>query len=78
MAIRQSLFKEPQGLIYIKEIIEKPFRTPKEMLDIVKLQIKRMAAQNTPAQKNTDYIYDQDTRELVKQINLQLIWELVH
>ncbi len=68
LAIRQSLFKEPQGLIYIKEIIVKPFRTSKEMLDIVKLQIKRMDAQNTPAQKNTDYIYDQDTRELIKKI----------
>jgi uncharacterized FlaG/YvyC family protein len=38
------------------------------MLDIVKLQIKRMEAQNTPAQKNTSYIYDQDIRKIVKQI----------
>jgi CRISPR-associated endonuclease Csn1 len=68
MAIRQSLFQEPQGLIYIKELVTKPFRTKKEMLDIIKLQIKRMEAQNTSAQKNTDYIYDQDTRELVKKI----------
>ena len=68
MAVRKSMFKEPQGLIYIKEIITKSFRAPKEMLDIVTLQIKRMEAQNTPAQKNTSYIYDQDTREIVKQI----------
>lgn len=68
MSVRQSLFKEPQGLIFIKEVIIKSFRTPKEMLEIVKLQIKRMEAQNTPAQKNTSYIYDQHIRELVKQI----------
>ena len=68
MSVRKSLFKEPQGLIYIKEIVTKSFRTPKEMLDIVKLQIKRMEAQNTPAQKNTSYIYDQEIREEIKRI----------
>lgn len=68
MAVRKSIFKEPQGLIYIKEIITKSFRTPKEMLDMIKLQIKRMEAQNTPAQKNTSYIYDQHIRKIVKRI----------
>jgi len=37
-------------------------------MDIVKLQITRMKAQNTPNQKNTSYIYDQETREIVKNI----------
>ena len=68
MSVRKSMFKEPQGLIFIKEIITKSFRTPKEMLDIVKLQMNRMNAQNTSAQKNTSYIYDQDTRDIIKQI----------
>jgi CRISPR-associated endonuclease Csn1 len=68
MAVRKSMFKEPQGIVYIKEIITKSFRTPKEMMDIVKLQIARMEAQNTPKQKNTSYIYDQETREIVKNI----------
>ena len=68
MAVRKSMFKEPQGIVYIKEIETKPFRTPKEMMDIVKLQITRMKAQNTPNQKNTSYIYDQETREIVKNI----------
>jgi CRISPR-associated endonuclease Csn1 len=69
MAVRQSLFAEqPHGKVYIKEIIEKKFETPNQMLEIVKLQMKRIEAQNTPAKKNTDYIYDQHTRELVKQI----------
>lgn len=67
-AVRQSLFKEPQGIIYIKEIELKSFRTVNEILFIVKLQIERNEAQNTPAQKTTSYIYDQETREIVKQI----------
>ena len=68
LAVRKSMFKEPQGTIYLKEIITKGFRTPKEKMDIVKLQMERMKAQNTPAQKHTSYIYDQDTRELIKHI----------
>jgi CRISPR-associated endonuclease Csn1 len=68
MAVRKSMFKEPQGIVYIKEIVTKPFRTPKEMMDIVKLQIIRMEVQNTPKQKNTSYIYDQETREIIKNI----------
>ncbi|MBI2269067.1 MAG: hypothetical protein HYU69_01785 [Bacteroidetes bacterium] len=68
MAVRKSMFKEPQGIVYIKEIETKSFRTHKEMLDIVKLQIARMEAQNTPNQKHASYIYDQETREMVKNI----------
>jgi CRISPR-associated endonuclease Csn1 len=67
-AVRKSLFKEPQGIIYIKEIETKSFRTPNDILKIVKLQIERMNAQNTPKQKTTSYIYDQETREVVKQV----------
>src|SRR5690606_10463449 len=66
--VRKSLFKEPQGIIYIKEIETKSFRTPNDILKIVNLQMERMKAQNTPKQKTTSYIYDQDVRELIKQI----------
>ncbi|GAB4129886.1 MAG: hypothetical protein Fur0015_03780 [Ignavibacteriales bacterium] len=68
LAVRKSMFKEPQGTIYLKEVITKKFRTPKEKMDIVKLQMERMKVQNTPAQKHTSYIYDQYTRELIKGI----------
>lgn len=68
MAVRKSMFKEPQGIVYIKEIVTKSFRTPKEMMDIVMLQIARMKVQNTSEQKNTSYIYDQETREIIKNI----------
>lgn len=68
LAVRKSLFKEPQGIIYIKEIETKSFRTPNDILKIVNLQMERMKAQNTPKQKTTSYIYDQDVRELIKQI----------
>lgn len=68
MSVRQSLFKEPQGLINIKEIILRGFRTPNERLEIFKLQIKRNDVQNTPAQKTTAYIYDQHLREKINQI----------
>lgn len=68
LAVRKSMFKEPQGIVYIKEIVTESFRTPKDMMKILKLQIARMEAQNTPKQKNTSYIYDQETREIVKNI----------
>jgi len=68
LAVRKSLFKEPQGIIYIKEIETKSFRTPTDILKIIKLQMERIKAQNTPKQKTTSYIYDQEVRELVKQI----------
>ncbi|MDR2706859.1 MAG: hypothetical protein LBC02_13855, partial [Planctomycetaceae bacterium] len=68
LAVRQSLFKEPQGIVYIKEIQTKELINLKDILSIVKLQMKRDKAQNTPAQKTTSYIYDQDYREDFKEL----------
>lgn len=68
ISVRQSLFAEqPHGKVYMKEIIEKSFETPNQMLEIIKLQIEREKAQNTPLQMTASYIYDKDTRELVKK-----------
>lgn len=67
-AVRQSLFAEqPHGKVYIKEVIEKSFETPKQMLEIFKLQLERDKVQNTPNQSNASYIYDKELREIVKQ-----------
>lgn len=68
LAIRKSLFKEPQGIVYIKEIETKSFRTANEILKIIDLQMERMKAQNTPKQKTASYIYDKEAREVVKHI----------
>jgi CRISPR-associated endonuclease Csn1 len=69
MAVRQSLFAEqPHGKVYIKEVIEKNFETPKQMLNVMKLQIERTKTQNTPLQKTASYIYDKEARELVKRM----------
>lgn len=68
LAVRKSLFKEPQGIVYIKEIETKSFRTPNEIFKIIELQMERMKAQDTPKQKTASYIYDQEAREVVKQI----------
>jgi len=68
MAVRKSMFKEPQGAIYLKDIVTKRFLSTKEKMDIVRLQINRMKVQNTPAQKHTSYIYDQEIREAIKYI----------
>ncbi len=68
LAVRQSLFKEPQGIIYIKEIQTKELNNLKDILSVVKLQMERDKAQNTPAQKTTSYIYDQDYREDFKEL----------
>lgn len=80
MAVRQSLFAEqPHGKVYIKEVIKKGFKSPNERLNIIKLQIERMSAQNTPKQKIASYIYDQELREEINKIidisdgNLEII-----
>lgn len=68
LAVRQSLFKEPQGSVYIKEIQTKELNNLKDILSVAKIQIEREKAQNTPAQKTASYIYDQDYREDFKEL----------
>jgi CRISPR-associated endonuclease Csn1 len=72
LAVRQSLFDEqPLGVVYLKEIQIKSFRTLREIMSIVKLQIERDEAQNTCKQKTASYIYDQETREIIKKLIFQ-------
>lgn len=68
LSVRKSLFKEPQGIVYIKEIQTIELSKLKDVLSIVKLQMNREKVQNTRAQRNTSYIYDQDYREDFKKI----------
>jgi CRISPR-associated endonuclease Csn1 len=68
LAVRKSLFKEPQGTVYIKEIQSKELNNLKNILSVVKLQIERNKAQNTQKQNTASYIYDQDTREDFKDL----------
>jgi len=69
LAVRQSLFDEqPLGVVYIKEIQTKELNNLKDILFVVKLQMKHDKAQNTPAQRHTSYIYDQDYRADFKEL----------
>lgn len=68
LSVRKSLFKEPQGTIYIKEIHTKELNSLRDILEVVKIQIEREKVQNTSEQKTTSYIYDQDYREDFKEL----------
>ena len=68
LAVRQSLFKEPQGTVFIKEIQIKKINNIKDVLWVAKLQIEREKVQNTPLQKTAGYIYDQEYREDFKEL----------
>ncbi len=61
-AIRKSLFKEPQGIIYLKEIKEV------KVIDAVTIQLEYMEVENTDKVKTASYIYDKEARKLIKQI----------
>lgn len=61
-AVRRSMFKEPQGIIYLKEVMLK------KLADAVAIQIEKEKQQNRKGQKPADYIYDQDIRPIVKSL----------
>lgn len=62
MAIRRSMFKEPLGPVFIKEVYdEKPLKA-------VEIQINRMLVQNTPAMATASYVYDKEARILIKEV----------
>ncbi|MBX9785233.1 MAG: hypothetical protein K2X48_18255 [Chitinophagaceae bacterium] len=63
MAVRKSMFKEPQGIIYLKEIYEE-----KIIGKAIEIQIDRMLAQNTPKMKIAPYVYDQEARKIIKDL----------
>lgn len=63
MAVRKSMFKEPQGIIWIKEKREVP------VLDAFKIQIERMKVEHdNERRKITSYVYDQLARAIIKNI----------
>lgn len=63
MAVRRSLFKEPQGIIWIKKKVDVT------VVQAIRTQIERMKAEAQPDQRrHSAYIYDQAVRPYVKQI----------
>lgn len=63
MSVRKSMFKEPQGIIYLKEIYEE-----KNITKAIEIQINRMLVQDTPEMKIASYIYDQEARTIIKDL----------
>lgn len=61
MAVRKSMFKEPQGIIYLKEIHEE-----KNIVKAIEIQIDRMFAQNKPNMRIIPYVYDKEARQIIK------------
>lgn len=62
LSVRKSLFKEPQGIIYLKEIEEK------KTIDAVKIHIERQKSANDESGKPRAYIYDKLIREQIKML----------
>ncbi len=63
MSIRQSLFKEPQGIVYLKE---KRFVS---IFDAFKIQIERFKVEHDKEKRKTaSYVYDQTARPIIKEI----------
>ena len=63
MAVRRSMFKEPQGVIHLKEVYEE-----KSILKAIEIQIDRMLVQNTSAMRLAPYVYDQEARRIIKDL----------
>lgn len=63
MSVRKSMFKEPQGIIYLKETYEE-----KNIGRAIEIQIDRMLAHNTPEMKIASYVYDQEARKIIKDL----------
>lgn len=63
MAVRKSLFKEPQGIVWIKE------KRKVTVLEAFKIQINRMKVENdSERRKIARYVYDQLARPIIKNI----------
>ncbi len=63
MAVRRSMFKEPQGIVYLKEVYEE-----KSIIKAIEIQIDRMLVQDTPAMRTQSYVYDQEARKIIKDL----------
>ncbi|MFZ4591184.1 MAG: type II CRISPR RNA-guided endonuclease Cas9 [Ignavibacteria bacterium] len=62
LSVRKSMFKEPQGIIWLKEIEEK------KIIDAVNIHIERQKSVNDETGKPRAYIYDKIIREQVKML----------
>lgn len=63
MAVRKSMFKEPQGIIWLKEKKEVP------VLEAFRIQIERMKVEDDIEKRRTaSYVYDQMARPIIKTI----------
>ncbi len=60
IAVRRSLFKQPQGTIYIKQITEKSLK------EALKLEIERYKNNYDRTAGTKNYVYDKEARELLK------------
>lgn len=63
MSVRRSMFKEPQGVIYLKEVYEE-----KSIIKAFEIQIDRMLSQNTSAMRKASYVYDQEARKIIRNL----------
>ncbi len=63
LAVRKSMFKEPQGIIYLKE------KREVSVFDAFKIQIERMKVEyDKEKRKTASYVYDQTARPFIKDI----------
>lgn len=62
MAVRKSLFKQPQGTIFLKQVRERNLK------DAVKLEIERYNNNYERSGTTMDYVYDKEVREMLKAI----------
>ena len=70
-AVRRSMFKEPQGIIFLKEVVLK------KLNEAIAIQINKEKHLNRSGQKPADYIYDQQIRPMVKSLIKQFDSDLV-
>lgn len=63
MAVRKSMFKEPQGIIYLKEVYKE-----KNIAKAIEIQIDRMLVQNKPEMRIAPYVYNKEAREIIEDL----------
>jgi CRISPR-associated endonuclease Csn1 len=61
-AVRRSMFKEPQGIIFLKQVVVKKIN------DAISIQIEKEKHQNIKGEIPSSYIYDQQIRPMVKDL----------
>jgi len=63
LAVRKSMFKEPQGIIFLKEIYEVSVK------EAIRIQLERIQLEKDSKKKKlASYIYDQEARPIIKDL----------